>query len=43
MNFDGKRYDFSDSAAGIADFTALGEADRNKLLCAGMDLSLIHI
>lgn len=38
MNFDSKRYDFSGDITGIADFTKLGEADRNRLLFAGMDL-----
>ena len=38
MSFDGRHYDFSGAAAGIADFTKLGEADRNRLLFAGMDV-----
>ena len=38
MSFDGNRYDFSGKAAGIADFTQLGAADKNRLLYAGMDV-----
>lgn len=38
MSFDDKLYDFSGDIAGIADFTKLGEADRKRLLFAGMDV-----
>lgn len=38
MSFDGNRYDFSGKASGLADFTKLGAADKNRLLFAGMDV-----
>lgn len=38
MAFDANQYDFSGAAAGIADFSNIGEADKKRLLFAGMDV-----